>query len=286
MEHESPKMTRRSFLKGVAALGGAAAIPAFMGRSGEPEERISRKNNSESERIQRIEKEVKKAEKLIEAGDPHRFFESSYLIFALYCSDRFLKKIAVGGTDYDSTEQIIRRFSDKITPEIRERYVRALDTMSESIPKAKLSEILLPLERFSYGHGKNHLDAVDLFIKEGAPVKAMSAGVVVAAERIWKKDDLFSVASIKGGNSVIVYNSADAAFYRYCHLESVSVRQGEKITAGTEIGTVGHSGVNASKPGHGGHLHFEMNQYERRSKKVRSLSDEELRRKLELAKRK
>ncbi len=286
VKDESSKTSRRSLLKGIVALGGTAALSTLTGQKAESRERTPRENNLENkDYIQRIEKEAKKAAKLIEIGNPYLFFESPYLLFALYCSDHFLKKLSIGNLEHDIAEQVIKRFADKITPEIRERYVLMLDKISGNIPKTELLKTSSPLERFAYGQGKNHPDAIDLFIKEGTPVKAMRTGMAVAAERTWKKEDPFSVASLKGGNSVIIYNMADKAFYRYCHLENVFINQGEKIIAGTKIGTVGHSGLNASKPGHGEHLHFEINQYERESKKVRPLLEDELRMKIEIAKK-
>lgn len=275
--NKSPKISRRSILKGAAILGGAAALSALTGQKVE---------SAEKESIaERIEKEAKKAARLLETGDTSRFFESPYLIFALYCSDRFLKKLASGGMEYDTAEQIIRRFADKISPEIRERYILMLDKMGGDIPKQELLKTSPPLEKFVYGRGKNHPDALDLFIKEGSPIQAMKTGVVIQVERSWKKDDPFSTASLKGGNSIIIYSPADKAFYRYCHTENVFINQGEQITAGTKIGTVGHSGLNASKPGHGGHLHFEINQYDQRKKTVRPLLEDELRLRIEKSKK-
>ena len=58
-----------------------------------------------------------------------------------------------------------------------------------------------------------------------------------------------------------------------------------EITAGVKIGTVGHSGTNASKPGHGEHLHFEINKYDQRSKIVRPLLEDELKQRIENAKK-
>lgn len=274
---KSPKISRRSILKGAAFLGGAAALSALTGQKVE---------SAEKENItEKIEKEAKKAAKLIEAGDQSRFFESPYLIFALYCSDRFLKKLASGAMEYDISKQVLKQFAGKISPEIRERYILMLDKMGRDIPKQEFLKTSPPLEKFAYGVGKNHPDALDLFIKEGSPIQAMKTGVVVQVERSWKKDDPFSAASLKGGNSVIIYSPADKAFYRYCHLENIFVNQGEKITAGTKIGTVGHSGLNASKPGNGGHLHFEINQYDRRQKTVRPLLEDELRLRIEKSKK-
>ncbi|MEO8660349.1 MAG: peptidoglycan DD-metalloendopeptidase family protein, partial [Bryobacteraceae bacterium] len=88
------------------------------------------------------------------------------------------------------------------------------------------------------------------------------AGVVIVAESGWTEADPFSTSSRLGGNSVIVVNPVIHRMYRYCHLESVLVSAGELLRSGQTIGTVGHSGINASRPRHGGHLHFEVNEYD------------------------
>jgi murein DD-endopeptidase MepM/ murein hydrolase activator NlpD len=84
---------------------------------------------------------------------------------------------------------------------------------------------------------------------------------VVLADHDWRSDDLFSTTSRKGGNAVILFDPDHDRFYRYCHLSAVEVHPGDIVAAGQDIGRVGHSGLNASMPGHGRHLHFEMNSY-------------------------
>ena len=42
------------------------------------------------------------------------------------------------------------------------------------------------------------------------------------------------------------------------------------------IGGVGHTGMNASKPGHGEHLHLEINRYDNNKKEIKSLSAREI----------
>ena len=71
----------------------------------------------------------------------------------------------------------------------------------------------------------------------------------------------FSTTSQKGGNSVIVFDPDADRFLRYAHLEDVSVYAGDLVGAGDRIGTVGHTGLNASRPKHGRHLHFEINEF-------------------------
>jgi len=89
----------------------------------------------------------------------------------------------------------------------------------------------------------------------------VSRGLVILADRDWTPEDLFSTASRKGGNAVIVFDPDRNRFYRYCHLSAVNVSPGDLVAAGQQLGAVGHTGLNASRAGHGGHLHFEVNEY-------------------------
>jgi murein DD-endopeptidase MepM/ murein hydrolase activator NlpD len=113
----------------------------------------------------------------------------------------------------------------------------------------------------SGGGSGSHRYAIDLFAHEGAPVYAVSRGMVVLADRNWNPASLFSTTSRKGGNAVIVFDPDRDRFYRYCHMSTVQVAAGAPVAAGQVIGSVGHSGLNAARPGHGGHLHFETNEY-------------------------
>jgi murein DD-endopeptidase MepM/ murein hydrolase activator NlpD len=108
---------------------------------------------------------------------------------------------------------------------------------------------------------RTHQDAIDLFAPEGSTVYAVSRGIVILAENGWSADDPFSTSSRKGGNTVIVFAPDQDRFYRFCHLSAVLVSPGGLVAAGKAVGRVGHSGLNASRGGHGRHLHFEMNEY-------------------------
>jgi murein DD-endopeptidase MepM/ murein hydrolase activator NlpD len=108
---------------------------------------------------------------------------------------------------------------------------------------------------------RTHQNAMDLFAREGTPVKSAGGGVVLLAENGWDERDPFSTSSHSGGNTVITFDPATDRFYRYCHLETAAVAPGQEIESGQPLGKVGHSGLNASRPRHGGHLHFEVNQW-------------------------
>jgi len=121
------------------------------------------------------------------------FFESPYLIYALYYSDRFLQQLSQSKEGLDIAEIIVGRIAPMITPAMRERYVAALENKTKGFSKKELQNYALPLESFKYGRGRNRPDAIDLFIKEGAKVRAMRGGVVLLAERDWKSGDFFQL---------------------------------------------------------------------------------------------
>jgi len=108
---------------------------------------------------------------------------------------------------------------------------------------------------------KNHEFALDLFTDEGTPIRSATRGVVLLADKEWISGEAFSTTSQKGGNSVIVFDPDANRFLRYAHLQDVSVCAGDLFGAGDRIGTVGHTGFNASRPKHGRHLHFEINEF-------------------------
>ncbi|HEY4513309.1 MAG TPA: M23 family metallopeptidase, partial [Candidatus Paceibacterota bacterium] len=141
----------------------------------------------------------------------------------------------------------------------------------------------LPLRIINTGKNpsENHQDAIDLFIKEGSPIYSMSRGIVVLAENNWRRDNDLSTSSVKGGNAVIVFCPEDESFYRYAHMERTKVSVGTFVGSGEEIGIVGNTGINASKPGHGEHLHLEVNRYNSNGGLMMPQNIFELKRKLE-----
>lgn len=91
-------------------------------------------------------------------------------------------------------------------------------------------------------HHGSHPGAADLFAPRGTPVVSMSDGVVTSTG-----------TGGAGGNSVTIKDDQGLMYY-YAHLnEAPQVQQGQRVTAGQPIGTVGDSG-NAA--GTGTHLHL------------------------------
>ena len=82
---------------------------------------------------------------------------------------------------------------------------------------------------------------VDLAVGEGTPIHPAVEGVVQKSEY-----------NASYGNNVVILHS-DGVTTRYCHMQYVFVRQGERVSADTVLGTVGQTGMVT-----GPHLHFEL----------------------------
>jgi murein DD-endopeptidase MepM/ murein hydrolase activator NlpD len=90
---------------------------------------------------------------------------------------------------------------------------------------------------------------IDMAAPNGTPVHAAAAGVVVLAGALTEHGGRY-------GKTVIIEHGARRSLY--AHLSSITVKVGERVAAGTPIGTVGETGF-ASGP----HLHFEIREQDR-----------------------
>ncbi|VUD67444.1 L-Ala--D-Glu endopeptidase [Thalassocella blandensis] len=88
--------------------------------------------------------------------------------------------------------------------------------------------------------GKRQHKGVDIFAEQGTPVVSVSAGRVHKA-----------ATTPRGGNNIWI-RQGEYSFY-YAHLHDIHVQQGQTISTGQTIGTVGNSGnARTTRP----HLHF------------------------------
>lgn len=99
---------------------------------------------------------------------------------------------------------------------------------------------------------------IDLAAREGTPVMSSGGGRVVFAGRFPLRRN---VRWWRYGN-VVVLNHDDRYLTIYAHLEEITVRRGQQVERGQNIGTVGNTGWSTSP-----HLHYEV--------RVMSESDEE-----------
>ncbi|MEY2664953.1 MAG: hypothetical protein RLZZ480_58 [Candidatus Parcubacteria bacterium] len=264
--------TRRAFLAGIGAVTGTLLLP---GPATAMAARVRR---------QFVDEQIGVVRQIVEGQRFVETLSNRYLASGLYYSSTFLSRLAQPANQVDVPTAIIGQTGHLLTGSYRAAAVSTFESLSAPLTwcgRAVVGvEESLPLRRFSFGHGTNHYDAVDLFAREGVPVYAFASGIVLVADSGWTPHDERSAASMKGGNTVIVFNHIKNEFYRYAHLEQVSVRVGELVQSGVQVGTVGHTGTNAMRPGHGGHLHFEINRHDRKSGANYVVRAEEIRRRI------
>lgn len=106
--------------------------------------------------------------------------------------------------------------------------------------------------------------AQDLFVRDperdsldarGRPfvVQAVEDGTILVIRTGWLPGN-----PLKGGNYVVEYLPSRRQLAYYAHLDRVSVRPGQRVAAGDELGTLGRTGVNAYRSRSPTHLHFAL----------------------------
>ena len=215
----------------------------------------------------RVSEEIRKAADTLRNLDEDRLFDSPFVASAVYYHEGFLSNYPAEKKDADPSRRIIAAIVRLITPAVKDKYLALLNQRyAEQVSQESDSRFYLPVtweppSKRRRRRRPTHQYAIDLFTPEGSPVRAASRGVIILAESGWTASDPFSTSSRLGGNTLIVVDPIAKRMYRYCHLESVLTSAGEIVQATQTIGAVGHTGINASRPRHGGHLHFEVNEY-------------------------
>lgn len=267
------QLSRRRFLGmlGLGAVGvGAAIVINKLGKKDTQIPEIPPKKEPEPEITPEKpieEGEFKKYEKIIKNEQFEKILKNPLIVSALYYSEGAIDKMTP--PNENRNEEMIWKIHQLFTKDFRKKYIKYLNSVIEekspdmrnTVPKPKAT----PLATISFGKDleNGHPNAVDLFIKEGSTICSMSGGIVVLSENTWTKDNERSTSSNRGGNTVIIFNPNNESFYRYAHLKETLVETGTILSSGQEIGTVGHTGLNANKKGHGQHLHLEIHRYDR-----------------------
>ena len=253
-----------------------AAPPAGRART-TPQPRL-RRSVKPSEAIEnRVRDEFSRVKEILGRLERGNLFASPFVVSAAYYHDGFLDGYPVERQDADPSRRMIAHAARLLTPERKARYFQLLRESSRAGPSPAIpSRFVAPVSNARFGKSRRvHQYALDLFNPHDSPVRSATRGIVMLAEGSWKRGDPLSSSSQGGGNSVIVFDPDAGRFCRYCHLATVTVVAGTPVEAGQVIGTVGNSGVAASRRGHGGHLHFEINEWD--GNRTRSLSNSELR---------
>ena len=95
--------------------------------------------------------------------------------------------------------------------------------------------------RISQGYGNGHY-AIDIMGWTGRPIAAADSGFVVQCG--WDNS---------GYGNVIVIDHGGGVLTRYAHLDKFSVKAGDSVKQGDQIGLMGTTGRST-----GPHLHFEI----------------------------
>ncbi|MEO8368138.1 MAG: M23 family metallopeptidase [Candidatus Solibacter sp.] len=222
-----------------------------------------------------IAEAVSQAKRILDDPSTENILSSPHLVSAIYYHDGFLTDYSVDRLSADPERRIIGQISNLLSANRKARFLELLHELWAQSDPSGPQRSAEPVAYSAIGGTRTHRYAVDLFAREGSSVHAVSRGIVVLADRDWDPVNLFSTTSRKGGNTIIVFDPDRDRFYRYCHMGTVDVPAGKRVAAGEAVGSVGHSGLNASQPGHGRHLHFETNQYLEGS--VRALEYRQLR---------
>jgi murein DD-endopeptidase MepM/ murein hydrolase activator NlpD len=215
----------------------------------------------------RVAEEVQKAAGIFRSPAARNLFSSGYLACAVYYHDGLFNPALPDHPDGDPADRIITKIVGQMPSNFKRQYVatlRELNALSASelaTERFQLPVIYEPIAPF----GPVHPSAIDLFADEGTPVVSATRGLVVLAENGWEPQAWFSTSSVRGGNCVIVFDADASRFLRYAHMGQTFPKAGAYVEAGEKIGLVGHTGFNADRPGHGRHLHFEINEFSDRT---------------------
>lgn len=91
--------------------------------------------------------------------------------------------------------------------------------------------------------------AIDIGASEGTPVYAAKGGTVYCASNVIQG---CSTCKLSAGYHVVI-KQTDGIYAIYAHLSEVSVKKGDTVSVGKQIGKVGNTGNS-----NGAHLHFEL----------------------------
>jgi hypothetical protein len=105
-------------------------------------------------------------------------------------------------------------------------------------------------------HDKNQ-DTLDDRTGKPVNVVAMTDAVVVSVCREWPTNK-----QLRGGNYVWLYNPSGDLFFYYAHLNDVTVEEGTLVKAGDPVGTIGRTGVLASRKASPTHVHLMVLHYQ------------------------
>lgn len=252
--------SRRMLIKGAAEVGKGIIFTLFGYKIHQYIQ--SEEKTEEPQKIQTIETELHTIESIIRDENMEQAVQNPFIVSALYYSDKFFQDLASKPPESTFAAEVLLAIRKQVPQSFRKKYITFISEKAFSGSNEIRGNVFTrPLRNSSFQADGNHPDALDMFTEEGSNISTMADGIVLLAESGYDPKNPLSSTSPKGGNQVIIFNPVLGEFYRYAHMEKVTAKPLQTIKSGEVIGTVGHTGLNASKPGHGNHLHFEINKY-------------------------
>ncbi|MCS6982702.1 MAG: M23 family metallopeptidase [Candidatus Absconditabacterales bacterium] len=147
-------------------------------------------------------------------------------------------------TDWTPIDDFARLLTPHYLQQFADVDVRSMAHLSSQDQKHKRA---MPTSRNSpyffwrVGQGTHH--GVDFMMPRGTPITCLEGGIVV---RTKTRDGVTK----NEGNCIVI--KTDRCYRSYCHLDTITVKQGQTVTAGTQIGTCGNTGMSTQF-----HLHLQ-----------------------------
>jgi murein DD-endopeptidase MepM/ murein hydrolase activator NlpD len=116
---------------------------------------------------------------------------------------------------------------------------------STSSGSSSSSWLIRPISGGYRSQGIHGYNAVDLAAPVGTPIYAAASGTAIIA----KGDGGWN----GGYGSYVVIKHSNGAQTLYAHMNTVAIKQGQSVSQGAQIGTVGNTGRST-----GAHIHFEV----------------------------
>ncbi len=237
------------------------------------EQRLKNENKFLSENLNRINNKLNDVTKDLEQISKH----DNHLYRVIYQMDSIPAKVrssGFGGTDryislkgHKYSDLIINTSQriDKLSKQIRVQqhsFNEISEVLKNETERVRNLPIIQPihnrdLTRIGSYYGmrlhpilgiyKMH-EGIDLTAPTGTPVYAAGGGMVVKVEHSRSRRGY--------GNLVIIDHGYDGLSTRYAHLNSITVKRGQKIDRGDKIGTVGNTGLSTAP-----HLHYEIRRH-------------------------
>ena len=151
-------------------------------------------------------------------------------------------KVAPGHVDLVAQDQARYERERAHTAEVMAIFSQALPaTLQMQQPASGRASSSFGLRRVFNGQARNPHSGMDIAAPQGAPVLAGASGVVIDTG-----DYFFN------GNTVWL-DHGSGLLSMYCHLSTIGVKVGDRVSAGAEIGQVGATGRAT-----GAHLHWSV----------------------------